>query len=328
MKTINRYNIAEAPADKVVFLLLDVTYYPAFLEVKKRTKWIESFSSYIDKKDNLLSEYMEEEDKLKKADFGFKYFSNQQKFLKYKKDIQSVIVQVNSYKKAFDKIDLESINLKQILDLFEKGKSIYHEALGLYLVSQPEYTVSIEKKTKDALLKFVPGNKLEEVFITLITSKDKSCLEQERFDWLLNIVLPTIKSHKNISDVKKDEKILKNIDKHIDKYKYYSAGIEFDLRDREHYLKLLKDDLKSGAPKLNKEFLDIKNKDKTIKKEKDKIIKKYRIPLKLIQITKIVSDLSLLRINLRVLGWQFFNYSFPLFINSSAKKLKIKPEII
>lgn len=323
---MNWYNIAEAPADKAKFLVVDISYYPAFLEIHKKTKRTESFASYIDRKNNLLSEFMEESDKTRKAEFGLKYFSNLQNFLKYKKDIQSVIMGVNEYKKNFDKIDLGNIDFKKNIKLFESAKVIYRKALGSYLISQPEYTAQIEEKTKEKLLEFVPANELEKVLMILTTSKDKSCLENERFEWLKNVVLPAIKKHKSIIQAKKDREVLKNINKQVNKYKYYSAGVEFGLWEKEHYLKLLKDDLEINKQKLNKEFLKIENKSKLVQGEKDKVIKKYKISSELIKITKIISELGILRINLRILGWQFFNYLFPLLIENSAKQLKVDSE--
>ncbi len=46
------YKIAETSAEKASLLMLDLSYYPAFLELKKKTGMMEKFASYTDHKNN------------------------------------------------------------------------------------------------------------------------------------------------------------------------------------------------------------------------------------------------------------------------------------
>ncbi|MBU0722871.1 hypothetical protein KKH46_01485 [Patescibacteria group bacterium] len=322
------YRIAETSAEKASFLMLDLSYYPAFLELKKKTRMMEKFASYTDRKNNLVSEFMNNDDRDKKAVFGFKFFTNHKNFYQYKSDIKKIIESTNQYKKFVDTLNLYNISSYKFIDLFEKGKIIYHKALSTYLLSQPEYTASIENHIKDKLLMFVPKEEMEEIFIALISSTDKSCLEQERIDWLGNVILPATKKYKKFSSVKNDLNVFKKIKEHIKKYKYYSASVEFDLWDEKHYQKIMKDDFIRGYDKTLEEYLGIKNKTKYILKKRDGIVKKYKISSDILKVSKIVSELGLLRINLRILGWQFFNYLFPLLINISANKTKTPREMV
>jgi|SRR3989344_518538 len=322
------YRIAETSAEKASFLMLDLSYYPAFLELKKKTRTMEKFASYTNRKNNLVSEFMNDDDKNKKAVFGFKFFTNHKKFYQYKSDIKKIIENTNHYKKFIDTLDLYNISSYEFINLFEKGKIIYHKALGTYLLSQPEYTASIENHIKDKLLMFVPKEKMEEIFITLVSPTDKSCLEQERINWLGNVILPAIKKYKNFNSVKNDLDVFKKIKEHIKKYKYYSASVEFGLWDEKHYQKIMKDDFIRGYDKILEEYLGIKNKTKHILEKRGEIVKKYKISSDILRVLKIISELGLLRINLRILGWQFFNYLFPLLINISANKTKTSREVV
>lgn len=322
------YRIAETSAEKANFIMLNLSYYPAFLELKKKTRTMEKFASYTDRKNNLVSEFMNDEDKDKKAVFGFRFFTNHKNFYQYKSDIKKIIESTNHYKKFIDTLDLYNISSYKFIDLFEKGKIIYHKALGAYLLSQPEYTANIENYIKNKLLMFVPKEEMEEIFIVLISSTDKSCLEQERIDWLGNVILPAIKKYKNFSSVKNNLDVFKKIKEHIKKYKYYSASVEFGLWDEKHYQKIMKDDFIRGYDKILEEYLGIRNKRNHILKKKAEIVKKYKISPDILKILKIVSELGLLRINLRILGWQFFNYFFPLLINISVNKTKTPREAV
>lgn len=322
------YKIAETSAEKVSFLMLDLSYYPAFLELKNKTRRMEKFAAYIDYKNNLVSEFMNDDGKDEKAIFGFKFFTNHKNFYQYKSDIKKIIENTNQYKKLVDTLDLYNISSYKLIDLFEKGKTIYHEALGAYLLSQPEYTTSIENHIKRKLLMFVSQEEVEKIFIALISSTETSCLEKERIDWLVNIILPTIKKYKKFSGVKNDLNVLKKIKEHIKKYRYYSASVEFGLWDEKHYQKIMKDDFARGQDNVMEEYLGIKNKTKHTIKKLDEIIEKYKISSDILKVSKIVSGLGLLRIDLRILGWQFFNYLFPLLINISADKTKIPKEVV
>ncbi len=325
---MNWYKIAETTAEKSSFLLADLSYYPAFLKVKKKTKKLESFASYIDWKNNLISEFMIEDERANKATFGYNFFLDNQKLNKYISDIQEIIKKVDNYKKYIDKTDLDKISISEIVDLFQRGVPLYNKAVGLYLVSQPEYTEKIESFIVDKLKGSILKKDINDIFITLTSSSQPSCLENERYEWLKNIVIPVLAKCHTYRQTKKDNKILGDIEKHIRKYKYYSASIEFDLWDKEHYLELLKNDFRKGKLCLNNELSDIRNKRKINQRQKEKVIKQHKINYEVYKKAEIVAELGVLRLNLRILGWQFFNYLFPKLIDISAEKLKISKDEI
>ncbi len=318
------YNIAEAPANKVKFPLIDFSYYPAFLHLFKKTKRIESFASYINRKENILREFMKEDEKKIKADFGYDYFANSGNFLKYIKEIKHIIKEVNKYKKEYDILSKKGPNRSEIIKLFKKAKNPYHKSLGLYLMTQPEYTSKIEIEIKKDLSKHVSSQEINDIFITITSSERKSCLDTERLNWLKNIVIPAINNYKNYLQAKKSIDLRREIDKHIKKYKYYSAGIEFDLWDNNHYLKILKDDFNSGVDKVKKELSEINNRYKSIKNKKKSVFKKYNFDENTIKMCQLISELGVIRVDLRILGWQFFNYLIPLLIDKSIKILKLQ----
>jgi len=320
------YKVSETIAKKANFLLIDLSYYPAFLEVKKKTGKLWSFASYVDHKNNLVSEFMNEEEKNNKDDFGYRFFLNNQNFTKYFSAVQGIIKSVNIYKKTIDRTNFDNISINTIIRLFKRGVPLYHKALGLFLISQPEFTEKIEIFIRDRLKDFVPKRNINDVLIGLTLSPQESCLEKERYDWLKNIVIPAITRYQSLPQLKKDPVVLKGIEKHEEKYKYYSASTEFGLWDRKHYLKLLKDDFSKGRNKLKQELLNIKNKKKINQRKKQEIIKRYKINSDLVEKTEFIAKLGVLRMNLRVLGWQFFNYLFPKLTDISSKILKLPKE--
>ena len=322
------YKIAETSAEKASFLMLDLSYYPAFLELKKKTGILEKFAAYTDRKRNLVSEFMNDEDVAKKAAFGLAFFANDKNVAQYKSDIEQIIAATNQFKKSLMYMDIYTTSSRELLSLFEKGRVLYRKALGMYLLSQPEYTSGVEEYGKKELVSFVPQDKIEEVFMLLTSSSESSCLEEERIDWLNTIVLPAMKLYKKLSDIESDSNIFKKIKKHIEKYKYYSASFESGVWDEKHYHKILQDDFARGLRKNVEENANLKSKTRHMLKQKVEIIKKYKIGPEILKLLRVVSELGVLRINLRILGWQFFDYLFPLLIQISADMSKISREIV
>ncbi|HBP00728.1 MAG TPA: hypothetical protein DD454_00720 [Candidatus Moranbacteria bacterium] len=269
---------------------------------------------------------MREDDKEKKADFGFDFFRDIEKFSNYRRDIEVLISEVDEYKRFADASDLADISFKDVGDLFRRGSVIYSKALGLYLVSQPEYTFKIDEYVRSGLRESANG-KIDEVFIALASSPGKSCLEKERVDWL-KIVLLAIGKNKEFERIKSDHEFSAKISSHVGKYKYYSASAEFGLWDEAHYWKLMESDFEKGKESLLEEYEEIANKKESVLKKRQDIIEKYGIDKETQEITMMISELGLLRIDFRILGWQFFNYLFPLLIDESAKMAKCPKEIV
>ena len=317
------YKIAETTAEKASFLLVDFSYYPAFLEIKKKTKELTSFSSYINRKENLVSEFMREDERKKKSLLGYNFFLNNKKLTAYKTSIQKIIKKIAIYKDEVDKITFDNISLNRIINLLKKGSTLYHKALSLFLISQPEYTSKIEESIKKELRRLVTEKNAEKVFIVLSLPLQHSCLENERYEWLKNIIIPGTGRFRNFKEASTDWIMLKKIEMHIKKYKYYPAGPEFGLWDKKHYLRLLKSDFSTDRKILDEELLNLGDKKKINKNKKQKIIKKFKVNINLLRKIDIATELGLLRINLRVLGWQFFNYLLPKIIDICSKRLGI-----
>ncbi len=322
------YKVAETSAEKANFLLIDMSYYLDFLEVKKITGQPESFMAYVDCKKNLLTEYMLESEREQKTLFGYSFFLNKHKFIRYKLEVKKIIEKVDTFKNYIDKLDYKTIRLSEIKNIVQKGVRLYNRATALYLISQPEYTSEIGISTREQLAQWVSGRSIEKTFGILVLPEKGSCLRKERYDWLEKIAIPTVSKFGTFKQAIGNLKTIKIVEKFVEKYKYYSASAEFGLWNKSHYLKLLKSDFNEGRKSLKNELSDIKNKKIIIRKKKTKLIKKYKIDGKLIKRIKTISELGVLRIDLRVKGWQSFNYLLPKLIDISAAKLKINKGII
>lgn len=316
------YRIAQGPAQNATFILGELSYYESILEAQKWTGFVENIASFVDREKNLLSEFMLLDDKKKKAKFGREFFRDHEKTQKYTQTCRDTMNRVGIFKDFVDTQQIASLNKTAIIDIIERAFPLYSSALGLYLLSQPEYTAGINGYFYEQLGKYVSASDLEKTLRELSESTQWSCLELERKDWLGNVVIPYLQEL-----LTKDE-LQNRIYAHIRTYKYYAASSEFELWDENHYKRLLEEDSKKNIIELNQEKDKIQKKKEIINENKKHIIDKYDIPKPLAVEIEQVAQLGTVRIDLRVLGWSFFHYLVPKLFERSANLLQVSEKTI
>jgi len=318
------YRIAEAPAaHRISFLQLDNCYYPSLLLLRKMTHRLDSFMAYIDPKENVLGEYMVEEERKSKAEFGRDFFFDRRRFSQYKRNIKTVTSDIDRFKSKVDALSLERLTARELLNVWRKAAALYQRSLSLYLLTQPEYSSGIEQEIVSTLKRHIHRSKVQRVMSLLAVSDVRSCLGQERCDWLCHVVIPAKKKRMRFETARNDKMLQQRIARHLERYKYYPASCESDPWDYERYLSLLRRDLAAQTSELKRELSMLQGLAGHTRRIKINLIARHSLPAALFKKINIIAELGILRINLRVLGWQFFDYFIPRLIEESAKKLGV-----
>ncbi len=310
MSTWNRYYTS--PSHSSTFIFGELCYKKSIEVSESITGVHDSYASYVSRKDNVLSEHVRYSEDQRKANFGYKYFTDPKNLFDYFKNTLDIIEQTEKYKNDLEKIDIATLSLEDVLDLVERAAPIYYKSIGYYFLSQPEYTPKLKDEFIKELAHFVPQSEIQDVFMKLVESEKRSCLEDERLEWLTIIVKPYLE--KSISH----EELEKKIQKHTQSYKYLSASAQFGLWDYEHYTNLLKDDSSKKLEDIENEINKITGKEKKVLNEKNNLIEKYHIKKEVVDRIQILTDLASLRLEAHMRGWQFFQWFGPVLVKQAA----------
>ncbi len=306
----NKYYTSKA--ESVTFIFGELFYYDSFLVTEKLTNCKESYASYLDRQNRVFSEHTWTEEEEKKAEIGYKFFTNQKKVKAYIKKTLEIISKVNQLKKEIDHLPVNRLATKQILGLVKKSALLYNESMGYYFLSQPEYTAKLNRFLLRELNQYVPDNKLQEKFLILIKSDRPTCLEEERKDWLQKISIPYKKG-------KLDPKELSTrITFQINLYKYLPASSQFGTWDKKHYQKLLQAESTKSLSILEHELKEINSRGLKTRSSQLKIVESYQLPQSLLEKIKTIRVLSWLRLEAHLKGWAFLLYLGPLLVSRTA----------
>lgn len=306
--------------DIVTFILGEMSYYDCFLITYKLTGKKESYVCYLDREKKVFSEHTLTEENEAKGEIGYEFFTNPEKIKEYVSKTKEIIKKTDLFKEEIDRTKIAELTRDQIIDIIKRAEPIYYESLGYYFVSQPEYTAKLNKVLLDELANLIPKEEVQEKFIMLIESKEPTCLEFERKEWLENIMIPFKKGELDTKE--KDKRVAE----HVHLYKYLSASSQFGLWDSVHFEKLLIDESTKEVTVLEQELDKIKTKKNHIEKVQQEIISKYNLPKDLVQNIETVELLSWLRLEAHLKGWQFFHYLGPIMVEQTAKILNLKKE--
>lgn len=313
----NRYYTS--PSTVASFIFGELCYKKPIDITAKITGIENSYLSYVERDKGVLSEHVKYSEDSSKAELGYKYFLDFEKRNFYFEKTIEIIRKTQDYIKYVDDSDMSKLTASKILEMVKKAEPIYNESMGYYFLSQPEYTAKLNKVFILNLGTYIPKEKVQESFITLIESDKISPLEDERLDWLENIVLPHLEDKNGLN---KDSAI----ETHVEKYKYLSASAQSKPWNKNHFDKVFKEESKKTIEEITKEIKDIKNKEARIKNKKEEVIKEYDLPGNLIQNISILSELGSLRLEAHLRGWQFFQYFGPVLVEKTAEILSLEKE--
>jgi len=312
----NRYYTS--PSTVASFIFGELCYKKPIDITTELTGIENSYLSYVDREDKVLSEHVRYSEDRPKAELGYKYFLDEQKRKTYFQETESIIKDTQEYIKYVDGVDMKNIDTQKILELVEKAEPIYNKSMGYYFLSQPEYTAKLNKVFMLNLETYVPSEKVQDAFITLVETPHISSLEKERIAWLENIVLPISKS----VEIDKGEEI----SKHVQKYQYLAASAQSKPWNSDHFGKVLTQDLEKETSLLEQELDEIKNKEHRVLQKKKQLITEFDVPASLVEKIEILADLGHLRLEAHIMGWQFFQYFGPVLVEKTAEILSLDQE--
>ena len=293
------YLVAETSAAKASQDFLELSYIPALTELKKITRNLDSLAVFVDHKKNIVREYMRKSEIDRKAMFGWRFFCNDKKYTSYREQTAAVLKEIASFKKELENHPLDSLTLKNRACVIRRGQRLYKKSLALYLLTQPEYCRDIEAYLNKALESLIPASQHAAVAAVVTTSLPPSYLEQERLDWLSKVMLAKVQGRKAA------------LVRHYKTYKYMAGGVEYGILSLHYFQELYEREKNIPRVRLEKEYRGMVGKRKIIKQKQDYIFQTYRFPKELRKLSKRIAELGVLRLHMRVLGWQFFSYFFP-----------------
>jgi len=308
----NRYYTS--PSTVASFIFGELCYTKPINLTTQLTGINNSYLSYVDRDSKVLSEHVRYSEDISKADFGYKYFLDKEKRQSYFEETLKIINDAQSYIQYIEQHDLLNLDLKKILEMVNKAEPIYNRSMGYYFLSQPEYTAKLNNVFLLNLETYIPKEKVQDAFITLLESEKISCLEDERVDWLSNVIIPILDS---------DNKNESKINEHILKYQYLPASAQSKPWDNKHFENILHDDIAQGKEKILEELEQIKSKALRIMKKKKQIVDAYELPDILVKNIQVLSELGWLRLEAHLRGWQFFQYFGPVLVEKTAEILSL-----
>ncbi len=312
--------------DKYLFLLNDMLIYPVMKKVSERTGLHESVISFMDRKNKINPIFTSQDQK--RGDWGYEFFLNNKKYGEYLKETEEVFLKAEEFRKKIDTIDLEKTSLKEKVEIFSNGMGNLLKAKVLTYFTIHPYCWKIEEILNKELSKLAVKERPDEILGILALQEERDGLENERYDWLKDIVLPILEKDLNFEEINKDKIIIGKIKTHLDKYKSYPAGFDTDLWDLSHYLDLLKGDIKQAKDIVGREFILLRDKAIINRKKKNGIVKKYAIKKEVVRKAQIIGKLANIRLDLRVKAWSFYLYVFRKLLDSCSKKSNLtKKEI-
>ncbi|MDP3882410.1 MAG: PEP/pyruvate-binding domain-containing protein [Nanoarchaeota archaeon] len=298
--------------DKFLFLLDNLLLEPVFSKSRKRTGLNEAVVMYCDLsgKDQSLKIYTSQDDK--RAEWGKDFFLNDKKFKGLLKEVEEVYKKAHIFREKIAKINLTKLSNRAIKEIFTKDvENLWHSKDIGYLTID-SHSWKIAQEMRDEISKKVPQEREEEVIGILTLQKERVALEEERYYWIKNGVLPYIKKGCKVIPVK-------YLDKHRQDYASYFSGFDMELQNYEHFVKLLKED-SQNPEKINKEYEELRNKGQIVMRKQNEIIKEYGISAQTAKKAEIIGKLAQLRIDLRVKCWSYYIYILIKILENISKK--------
>jgi phosphohistidine swiveling domain-containing protein len=313
----NRYYTS--PSTFASFIFGELCYKEPIDIITELTGIENSYASYLDRENKVLSEHVKYSEDTSKAQFGYKFFLDDHKRNDYFAKTLEIIDKSQNFVKHIESLNFDSLSIVDVHEIVERAEFIYNESMGYYFLSQPEYTAKLNKVFLLNLETHVPKEKVQEVFITLIESDKISVLEYERIDWLENILLPYLENNTSFDK----EPVIRD---HVAKFKWLVASAQSKPWDERHFYKVLEDEKSKSVDELKQELSDIKSKEVRIKQKKSEIVKNYGIPHDLVRSINILAELGSLRLEAHLKGWQFFQYFGPVLVEKTAELMSLDKE--
>jgi phosphoenolpyruvate synthase/pyruvate phosphate dikinase len=258
------------------------TCYLQWINVFKNKNLFQHCFFLVDK--DYLMEWSSREEAEKVLKWLLKIYGKDKKYWKKKdEEYQVVCKEIDEIFYFFrDKLDIKSLNKKQLADYLNKLMLLGNRQFSFNLVSEAMDIVDDEHY--DELLDNVPKGKRHAVVELLSTPQHISFVERENFE-LLKLAKKYYKNNKLKKDlnslvkIKQHLKFHNDIKDHQNNYFWIQNNYkEAKVIKLKYFLESLRSILKDNSLKeINKEISRIQNKKQTLAKESKKTYKNYKI---------------------------------------------------
>jgi len=230
----------------------------------------EELKNAINVGDKVINNYKEVKEFIKKTKTA------KDKLLKISRDIYSK--------------DLSLINDKELKDIYKEYFNSFINLLAYYNLSRPDYLIKIDQKIKKVIAsKEFDLNKRDELFEKITKPISNNILIEHEIAQL-KFALCMLDKDKDLN--KKLSDLIKN-------YSWISTQENNPSLDESYYIREAKKFLSLGREGLKKRINDLENKPTLELNNKKDIAKKYKLSDSFLKLTKSVSGLAELRLNIR-----------------------------
>lgn len=310
--TMSWHNHYTSSVQRVTFVLGEINLEKVFDVTASLTGYKDSYACYLDRKNNLYSEHVFTDENARKAEYGYQLFTDRKRLEDFVLAMTAIIRRTDAFEQEIDQLDIAALQPPEILRLVKTAEQLYADSLGYYYLTQPEYTAKLNEVLFRELQKRVPGERVQEVFLSLIESRKSTSIELERKAWLEKILIPVREG--SLSESEKEKRILQ----HVEQYKYLPATSTFGLWQKDHYDRLLAEELGKELSELKAELEKIVSKASRIENAQMAVIRRFDLDPALVQHFETIALLGWLRLEAHFHGWGFCNYFGQVMVEQAA----------
>ncbi|HRY82474.1 MAG TPA: PEP-utilizing enzyme [Candidatus Moranbacteria bacterium] len=274
--------------------------------------------------------YYQESDLRRALEKGEKLFFNKKWLEKWYQLIDSDSKKVGELMEKYSlEKNIKKYNATKLLKIIPKMITLEYRLLSYVRCSQPQLTDALKNKLYKKIRRKIKNEKtVEKIFNTLTMPEEKSFFTEEEIAWLSIIIEAEEKiREKEIRHLSEEFlsnnylEIFKSIKNHLEKYSLIPASDRTPAWDIEHFIELLKNNLRSDINHQNKQK-EIINQYKNSKKIKENIIRKYNLEYSCLEIGSRIAKVGFYRFKASFY-WRWMGYYLVLISKRYSKKLNI-----
>lgn len=238
---------------------------------------------------------------------------------------RQVIDQMDNFLEKLSSIDLVKTNNSALLDCYQEYLQCFRNIYVAYDMSQPEVFEATEIYLKNEIVKIIKDENQALYFLQKLTQPTEThLLTKEELDWLkiLKEMLKRKLKGAKIAEILNDKYTKQVISAHSKKYGWLPT-LESPFKDSDYYLELLKTDLaRLSLKEVEQSIRKIKELPFQVEEKKHRIIKLIYNNHLIVNTTKSMQEMGLLRINLRI-AWTKGAYYTKALFRQIGKRLNV-----
>jgi phosphohistidine swiveling domain-containing protein len=259
-------------------------------------------------KNQLGTMYYEVTEMEKSAKSVYRQLSQKQKRTRYFSDLKKSIRATQAFIEAVEAMDLESMDIHQLSQLFNRCNEQYGECFSYYVVSEPYRMKLFEDRVRHELSKRVAKSRIDTYMAMLAVSEKKSTMAKEEEDWLTLILkLRTNKVPKRTLSAADFESRYPNayrvIKKHFDTYKLATLGDGKKSFDITQLLRTFVGDTKRPAQDVKNRLNELKHHTTDVLQQRKKLYRLLYLDQETQDIVEFLADMGHFKLLQRTDSW-------------------------